>query len=68
MDGAQRDVVGEGRGLEVSSFAGRRSRWGIRIEGIHVSINLDWPQGIDETEFLLRMKSVPKGKTFKFLS
>jgi hypothetical protein len=33
-----------------------------------VSINLDWPQEIDEGEFLRRMKSMPKGKTFKFLS
>jgi Fic family protein len=33
-----------------------------------VSINLDWPQQIDEGEFLRRMKQMPKGKTFKFLS
>jgi Fic family protein len=33
-----------------------------------VSINLDWPQEIDEDEFLRRMKMMPKGKTFKFLS
>jgi Fic family protein len=33
-----------------------------------VSINLDWPQEIDEGEFLRRMKSMPKGKTFKFLT
>jgi Fic family protein len=33
-----------------------------------VSINLDWPQEIDEGEFLRRMKAMPKGKTFKFLS
>jgi len=32
------------------------------------SINLDWPQQIDEGEFLRRMKTMPKGKTFKFLS
>jgi len=32
-----------------------------------VSINLDWPQEIDEGEFLRRMKTMPKGKTFKFL-
>jgi Fic family protein len=32
------------------------------------SINLDWPQEIDEGEFLRRMKAMPKGKTFKFLS
>jgi len=33
-----------------------------------VAINLDWPQEIDEGEFLRRMKAMPKGKTFKFLS
>ncbi len=33
-----------------------------------LSINLDWPQEIDEGEFLRRMKTMPKGKTFKFLS
>jgi Fic family protein len=32
-----------------------------------VSINLDWPQEIEEGEFLRRMKAMPKGKTFKFL-
>src|ERR1035438_7455488 len=32
-----------------------------------VSINLDWPQEIDEGEFLRRMKAMPQGKTFKFL-
>ena len=32
------------------------------------SINLNWPQEIDEGEFLKRMKTMPKGKTFKFLS
>ena len=33
-----------------------------------VTINLDWPQEIDEGEFLRRMKAMPQGKTFKFLS
>jgi len=33
-----------------------------------IAINLDWPQEIDEGEFLRRMKAMPKGKTFKFLS
>jgi Fic family protein len=32
-----------------------------------ISIDLDWPQQIDEGEFLRRMKAMPKGKTFKFL-
>jgi hypothetical protein len=35
---------------------------------MRVFINLDWPQEIDEGEFLRRMKAMPKGKTFKFLS
>jgi hypothetical protein len=38
------------------------------IEDIRISINLNWPQEIDEGEFLRRMKTMPKGKTFKFLS
>lgn len=33
-----------------------------------IFINLDWPQQIDETEFLRQMKAMPKAKTFKFLS
>jgi Fic family protein len=32
------------------------------------TINLDWPQQIDEGEFLRRIKTMPKGKSFKFLS
>ena len=32
-----------------------------------VLINLDWPQQIDESEFLRHTKSMPKGKSFKFL-
>jgi hypothetical protein len=35
---------------------------------LKISINLDWPQEIDEGEFLRRMKAMPKAKTFKFLS
>jgi hypothetical protein len=38
------------------------------VEDIDVSINLDWSQQIDESEFLQKMKAMPKGKTFKFLS
>jgi Fic family protein len=38
------------------------------IEEDRFSINLDWPQEIDEGEFLRRMKAMPKGKSFKFLS
>jgi Fic family protein len=33
-----------------------------------ISINLDWPQEIDEGAFLRQMKTMPKGKTHKFLS
>jgi Fic family protein len=32
-----------------------------------VAINLDWPQQIDESEFLKRIKTMPRGKSFKFL-
>jgi len=38
------------------------------VDEMRVFINLDWPQEIDEGEFLRRMKAMPKGKTFKFLS
>jgi Fic family protein len=38
------------------------------LGAMKVSINLDWPQEIDEGEFLRRMNALPKGKTFKFLS
>lgn len=38
------------------------------IDRDRFSINLNWPQEIDESEFLRRMKAMPKGKTFKFLS
>jgi Fic family protein len=37
-------------------------------ENDSIAINLNWPQEIDESEFLRRMKTMPKGKTFKFLS
>lgn len=39
-----------------------------RLNERSVSINLNWPQDIDESEFLRKMKTMPKGKTFKFLS
>jgi len=32
-----------------------------------ISANLDWPQQIDESEFMRRIKQMPKGKSFKFL-
>jgi len=53
--------------LEVSDAASRLPD--VPVMGdMRVSINLDWPQEIDESEFLRRMKTMPKGKTFKFLS
>jgi len=33
-----------------------------------ISINLEWPQQISETEFFRLIKAMPKSKTFKFLS
>jgi Fic family protein len=40
----------------------------LSVDDERISINLDWPQEIDEGEFLRRIKTMPKGKTFKFLS
>jgi Fic family protein len=65
-----------------SSNAFLRDLWGLNeINAIHlnfqfdpehlnertVAINLNWPQEIDESEFLRRMKTMPKGRTFTFL-
>lgn len=36
--------------------------------GFLISINLDWPMKITETEFFRRMKEMPKGKVYGFLS
>jgi Fic family protein len=44
-----------------------RIQWGDPSKEF-ISINLDWPQEIDDGEFLRRMKAMPKGKSFKFLS
>lgn len=38
------------------------------IDKDRFSVNLDWPQEIDEGEFLRRIKLMPKGRTHKFLS
>jgi Fic family protein len=38
-----------------------------RLNERSVSINLNWPQEIDESEFLRRIRTMPKGRTFKFL-
>jgi hypothetical protein len=34
---------------------------------IWISIRLDWPTRITETEFFRRMNELPKGKSFRFL-
>ncbi len=36
--------------------------------GFLISINFDWPTKITETEFFRRMKEMPKGKVYGFLS
>lgn len=36
--------------------------------GYLISINLDWPTKITETEFFQRVKAMPKGKVYGFLS
>jgi len=58
-----RDIVQLQRigAIQVTRIAGKTA------EAI-VAINLNWPQEIDEGEFLHQMKAMPKGKTFKFLS
>jgi Fic family protein len=38
------------------------------VDECNLILNIDWPQQIDESEFLRKMKTMPKGKTFKFLS
>ncbi len=37
-------------------------------KGFLFSINLDWPTQITETEFFRRVKDMPKGKVYSFLS
>jgi Fic family protein len=37
-------------------------------QGFIVRVNLDWPSQITETEFFRRMKELPKGKVYGFLS
>jgi hypothetical protein len=36
--------------------------------GFLIGINLEWPMQITETEFFRRMKEMPKGKVYGFLS
>ena len=36
--------------------------------GFLLSINLDWPTQITETEFFTRVREMPKGKVYGFLS
>lgn len=38
------------------------------VGGFLLTINLDWPTKITETEFFRRMKEMPKGKVYGFLS
>ena len=33
-----------------------------------LSVNIDWPTEITETEFFRRVKEMPKGKVYGFLS
>jgi Fic family protein len=37
-------------------------------ERIELSVDLDWPSKITETDFFRRLKALPKGKTYDFLS
>jgi hypothetical protein len=37
-------------------------------QGVVLSINLAWPIQITETEFFRRIKEMPKGKVYGFLS
>ena len=34
-----------------------------RGSGIHISVNLDWPSTITETEFFERLKTLPRSKS-----
>lgn len=45
-----------------------RREWTSDGKDYLVSINLDWPTQITETEFFKRAKELPKGKSFGFLS
>ncbi|MGH7958052.1 MAG: Fic family protein [Opitutaceae bacterium] len=38
------------------------------VGGFLLNINLDWPMKITDTEFFRRMKEMPKGKVYGFLS
>ena len=54
---------------QLETIGAIQASWAEAGSGIDlVSINLNWPQEIDEGEFLRRMKTMPKGKMFKFLS
>jgi hypothetical protein len=37
-------------------------------QALVLSINIDWPIQIKETEFFRRIKEIPKGKGYGFLS
>ena len=35
---------------------------------IHISVNLDWPSTITETEFFEKLKTLPRSKSYSFLT
>ena len=51
--------------LELKAMQTRRPE---EVQGVMLSINLDWPMQITETEFFRRIKEMPKGKVYGFLS
>jgi hypothetical protein len=51
--------------ISMGAIAAKRLR---DTSGFLISINLDWPAKITETEFSQRVKAMPKGKVYGFLS
>lgn len=43
-------------------------KWPLLQEGPLISVNLDWPSTITETEFFERIKRLPKSKGYSFLT
>ena len=35
---------------------------------IHISVNLDWPSTITETEFFEKLKTLPRSRSYSFLT
>ena len=57
------------RDLSYLAQVWRRSRSGSRRRGgMRAVANLDWPRQITETEFFRRVREMPKGKLYGFLS